>query len=463
MRMRQDKDSLGPVDVPETAYYGAETQRAVNHYAISGIKPHPQYIRATILVKKAAAIVNHQLGLLDDKVAQAIIQTCDEILDGKLVDQFVVDAYQSGAGTSHNMNANEVIANRANEILGAKLGSYEYINPHDHVNKAQSTNDVIPTVMRITILQLLPALLDSIKQVEAGMTVKAEEFEHIIKPGRTHLQDALPVTLGQEFLVYKAAIEHDRERIETSAKRLLRIGIGGTAVGTGINSHPEYHQRMVKELATLSGLPLESIGNLFEPTQSTADLLDFSSMLRVLAYTLIRIGGDLRLLASGPRTGFGEIRLPAVQAGSSIMPGKVNPSVIEMMMMVCFQVIGHDLAIAHGTGATQLELNVWFPLIIHNLCDQMTLLTRALPVFSHACLAGIEADEERCKFLLERGVGLGAVLNELIGYDKAAEVVNYAKEHDLSIPEAAKEKGFVTDEQIKILFDKSTLTHPNLK
>lgn len=457
---RKEHDTLGDVEVPQHAYYGAQTVRAINNFPISGLKPASAYVYSTIIIKKAAALVNHRLGLLPEDKMKAIVWACDEILGGKFADQFVVDPYQAGAGTSHNMNANEVIANRANEIMGAPLGSYRFIHPNDDVNMSQSTNDIIPVAIRLTVLKTTPGLLKNISALKDTFSKKAGEFEGIIKSGRTHLQDALPVTLGAEFSAYARALENDIQRIERAAGNILQLGIGGTAVGTGINSHKDYHKEMVNELTSLTGFPLKTNDNLFEAMQNTADFLDFSSSLRVLSQTLVRIGNDLRLLSFGPRAGLAEIILPKVQPGSSIMPGKVNPSIIEMTTMVCFQVIGIDTAVLLASQAGQFELNVMLPLIAHDLHEQVKLLTNAIEIFNTKCVSGIEANKEMCKFWFERSAGIAAILNRYLGYEKTAEVVNFALKSDISIKEAVLEKKYLPIETVEDIFKVENLTHP---
>lgn len=458
--IREEHDSLGNVKVPKNAYYGAQTVRAINNFPISGLKPAISYVYSTVLIKKAAAIVNHRLKLLPQDKMKAITKACDEILEGKLADQFVVDPYQAGAGTSHNMNANEVIANRANEILGAHLGSYRFIHPNDDVNMSQSTNDIIPVAIRLTVLKITPDLLKNLSSLSNTFSKKADVFTNIIKTGRTHLQDALPVTLGAEFSAYAKALEYDHQRIKKTVANLLYLGIGGTAVGTGINSHKDYHKEMVDELTRLTGLRLKYNNNLFEAMQNTADFLDFSSSLRILSQTIIRIGNDLRLLSSGPRAGLAEIILPKVQPGSSIMPGKVNPSIIEMMTMVCFQVVGFDTAVLMASQAGQFELNVWLPLVAHDLSEQIRLLTNAIEVFDKKCVSGIEANKEMCQFWFERSSGIAAILNTFLGYEKTAELVNFALKRNISIKEAVLEKKYLPKEKVEEIFRIENLTSP---
>lgn len=437
-------------------YYGKETQKALENFPISGLKPHWEYVIAVVIIKKAAAQINSQLTQLDISKAKAIAEVCDEILSGKFNDQFVIDPYQAGAGTSHNMNVNEVIANRASEISRLK------IHPNDDVNMSQSTNDVIPTAIRLTCLSLLPKLLRTLKSLTISLSQKSKGFSSIIKSGRTHLQDALPITLGQEFASYAKAIENDLVRIKTTGNNLLNIGIGGTAVGTGINTHPDYQKLMIKELNRLTGLKLKSSSNMLESANNTADFLEVSGSLRILSQTLVRIGNDLRILASGPQAGLVEIKLPEVQAGSSIMPGKVNPSIVEMLTMVCFQVIGFDQAILLASQAGQLELNVMLPLIAFNLTEQIKLLTNAIDVFNKKCLIGLTADEKMCRYWFERSSGIGAALNPYLGYDKVADMVKLSLTTKKSLKTILLEKKLLSKEVIEKIFSMKNLTRPNL-
>jgi fumarate hydratase, class II len=461
-KYRIEKDSLGEVKVLVNAYYGAQTQRAVENFPISGLLPYPEYVRSVVIIKKVAAIVNNKLNLLSDKKARVIIKACEEILSRKFVDQFIVDPYQAGAGTSHNMNVNEVVANRANEILGAPLGSYKFIHPNDDVNMSQSTNDVIPAAMRISVLLMQPQLLKTVNELINTLNIKSKEFNHIVKAGRTHLQDALPVTLGQEFAAFRDMLTDERQRLTFATENLLKIGIGGTAVGTGINTNPNFHLLMITQLKNQTKLSLISCGNLFVPTQSANDFLAFSGVLRNLAVTLIKIGKDLRVLSSGPRTGLSEIHLPAVQPGSSIMPGKVNPSVTEMLIMVCFQVIGLDQSISIACQQAELELQVMTPLIIHNILTQIKLLTKGIDIFTQKCIRGTVADEEMCKFWLSRSVGSAAVLNPIIGYDKTAALVKESLDKNIPLKELAVKNKYLSKNQADKLFSLIVLTKPNL-
>jgi fumarate hydratase class II len=436
---RIERDSLGEVLVPAEALYGVQTQRAVENFPISGLKPWRAFIWSIATIKRAAAEVNGDLGLLDSKRANAIIQAAQEVIDGKWDSQFVVDPFQAGAGTSHNMNANEVIANRATQILGGDLGEYR-VNPNDHVNMAQSTNDTIPTAIRLGCLWRLQALLDVLAGLAASLQTKAAEFDGIVKSGRTHLQDAVPVRLGQEFGAYAKAVERDSERIRRSAEGLRRLGIGGTAVGSGLNAHPEYHSRMVKKLSELTGLTLCESDNLFESMQSMADAVDFSASLRTMALTLIRIANDFRLLASGPSTGLDEIHLPAVQPGSSIMPGKVNPVLAEMLDMSMFHVIGCDTIVGLAAQAGQLELNVMMPIIAHNLFEAMQVMIGSVSAFTKRAVSGITANREKATGWLAKNAIVVTALNPVIGYAQGAALVKEALKRDLTIREVALEK-----------------------
>ena len=436
---RIEKDSLGEVRVPAKALFGAQTQRAVENFPISGLPPMPAFVWAMAYIKLATAEVNKDLGLLDGKRATAIAQAAQEIIAGQWKDQFVVDPFQAGAGTSHHMNVNEVIANRATQILGGKLGEY-LVHPNDHVNMSQSTNDAIPTAIRLGVLWKLEELLNVIHGLGSALTAKSIEFDDIVKSGRTHLQDAVPIRLGQEFGAYACAVERDRECIRNAAEELRRLGIGGTAVGTGLNTHPEFHSRVVKRLSELTGMVLYESGNLFESIQSMADAASFSSALRTLAITLVRISNDLRLLASGPATGLDEIRLPAVQAGSSIMPGKVNPAMAEMLVMAMFHIMGGDHTIAQAAQAGQLELNVMMPIIAHHLFDNMQIMINSIRVFTEKCVLGIQANRSCAEGWLEKNAMIVTALNPLIGYAASAELVKEALATDRTIREVATEK-----------------------
>ena len=433
---RVESDSLGSINVPAGALYGAQTQRAVENFPISGLAPWRAFIWSMATIKQAAAQVNQELGLLQSDLATAIIQAAQEASQGKLDDQFVVDPFQAGAGTSHNMNTNEVIANRATLILGGELGEY-LVHPNDHVNMAQSTNDTIPTAIRLGCLWRLDELLEVVAELSEALRKKSIEFDEIVKSGRTHLQDAVPVRLGQEFGAYARAVERDNERLYRTAEGLRRIGIGGTATGSGLNAHPEYHQRMVEKLAELTGLDLYPSDDLFESMQSMADVVDFSASLRTLAITLGRIANDLRLLSSGPATGLDEIRLPAVQPGSSIMPGKVNPVMAEMLNMAMYHVQGCDTTIALAAQAGQLELNVMMPIIAHNIFEMMQVTIGAVQSFTRKCVVGLQANPEKAAAWLEKNAIVVTALNPLIGYAAGAELVKEALAKNITVRELA--------------------------
>ncbi len=436
---RTERDSLGEIQVPAQALYGPQTQRAVENFPISGLRPYRAFVWSMALIKRAAATVNRDVGLLDPTIARAIIQASEEVMADKWNDQFVVDPFQAGAGTSHNMNVNEVIANRATIIMGGKLGEYR-VNPNDHVNMSQSTNDTIPTAIRLGCLWRLEELLEAVGNLAGALKAKGEEFDDVVKSGRTHLQDAVPVRLGQEFHAYGRAVERDAERIRHSAENLRRLGIGGTATGTGLNAHVEYHPQMIKVLSHISGLKLYESDDLFESMQSMADMADFSGSLRTLAITLVRIANDLRLLSSGPATGLDEIRLPAVQPGSSIMPGKVNPVLAEMLDMAMFHVIGLDTAVSLASQAGQLELNVMMPIIAHDLFEMMHITIGAVKAFTDRCVVGIKANKDKAEGWLARNTIVVTALNPIIGYTVGAELVKEALSRGLTVQEVALEK-----------------------
>lgn len=461
---RVEKDSLGTVNVPATAYYGAQTQRAANNFPVSGMKPYPAFVWAMALIKRAAAEVHLDLGLLDETMAKAIIQAADEVLAGQLADQFVVDPFQAGAGTSHNMNTNEVLANRANEILGYKLDDAKKpVNPNDHVNMAQSTNDTIPTAIRLGALWRVDELTNSLKACADAFRIKANEWDEIIKSGRTHLQDAVPIRLGQEVGAWAKAIERDIEKIQQSAAGLRRLGIGGTANGTGLNAHPEYHSRMVVKLSQLSGLKLYESDDLFESMQSMQDAVFFSGAIRTAAQDLIRIANDIRLLASGPTTGLAEITCPPVQPGSSIMPGKVNPVMAEMLNMAMFHVMGNDLTVMMAGQAGQLELNVMMPIIAHNLFEATHVMIGAVNAFTTNCVVGLIANREKAEGWLARNPILVTALNPVIGYLKGAEVAKKSLAEGRSIREIVVELGYMSDEDAAQALDARAMTEGGIR
>ena len=419
---RTERDPLGALDVPDDALYGVQTLRAVRNFPISGLAPLPAFVDAVVRIKRAAALTHKETGRLDASRADAIVAAADEVLAGQHREQFVVDVYQAGAGTSHNMNVNEVLANRANELLGAPRGSYAPVHPNDHVNMAQSTNDVIPTAIRLAVLKELAPLANAMHALRESLNIKAETFDGIVKAGRTHLQDAMPIRLGQEFRAWGGTIERSLRRLLDNADYLRDLGIGGTAVGTGVNAEPDYPAKMVTHLRDETQLLLRIGTDRVQLMQSLGDVAAFSGALRTLALDLSKICSDLRLLASGPRTGLDELILPAVQPGSSIMPGKVNPSIPEMVNQVCFQVIGNDAAVAIAAEHGQLELNVMMPVVAHNVLFSMQILTNAMRALDERCVRGIEANEAMCAYWVERSAALATALAPKIGYAKAAEM-----------------------------------------
>ena len=471
MTYRIEKDSLGEVQVPTDAYWGAQTQRAIHNFPITGLLPYPAFIWSMATIKRAAAEVNSDLGLFEDKqvgdklvsgdaMAQAIMMAADEVIDGRYNNQFVVDPIQAGAGTSHNMNTNEVIANLANEHLGYDRNSDapKPVHPNDHVNMAQSTNDTIPTAIRLGCLWRLSTLLDTLDKLAEALSQKASEFDSIVKSGRTHLQDAVPVRLGQEFAAYALSIRRNHDKIEQAAEGLRRLGIGGTATGTGLNAHPEYHSRMVTVLGRLTDLELYESENLFECMQSMADPVHFSGALRTLAQDLTRIANDFRLLSSGPSTGLAEIQLPAVQPGSSIMPGKVNPVLAEMLNMAMYQVLGNDHTVLMCGQAGQLELNVMMPVMAYNLFQSMDIIINAVTAFTEKCVVGLQANQEKAEGWLAKNAILVTALNPVIGYLKGAEVAKAAMATNRTVREVVIEKGYLTSEEADRLLDVRVLT-----
>lgn len=471
MTSRIERDSLGEMQVPADALYGAQTARAVVNFPISGIRPHPTFVWATVVIKRAAAVVNSELGEIEPPIAQAIVDAAEEVLAGQHSDQFVVDVFQAGAGTSHNMNVNEVLANRAAEILGGKRGDKGLVHPNDHVNRGQSTNDVIPTAIRLCSLRQLQELESALRRLEDAFRAKADEFREVLKSGRTHLQDAVPMRLGSEFDAWSRSVENCRARLRDAQGLLGELGIGGNAIGSGVNTPDRFHAKMVEEISRFTGLPVSPSDYLYERCQSTADFAQLSGSLRTLALELIRIVNDIRLLASGPATGLAEIILPPVQPGSSIMPGKVNPVMAEMMNMVCYHVLGADTCVAMASQAGQLELNVMMPVIAHNLNTSFTFLSNAINVFVDRCVLlewtetladgstvprkGIIADAEACRRFLEASTGLATLLNPVIGYDAAAQVMKTAKVQRRSVKAVVVEQGLMTPESFDALIEKS--------
>jgi len=454
-KMRKERDFLGELEVPAEAYFGVQTRRAAENFRISGLRQCREFTRAMAEVKKAAARAHKNLGALELPIAQAIAEAADEVIAGKFDEQFVVDVFQAGAGTSAHMNMNEVLANRACELLGGERGTYDPVHPNDHVNMGQSTNDVYPTSMRLAALFKLPALLDSMNRLSDALERKAVEFAGIVKSGRTHLQDAVPVTLGQEFGAYALTVRRAALQIGEGCSPLRELGIGGSATGTGLNTQPGYRTLVIGYLADQTGENLKGAPDLFEAMQSMAPFVRASSALRSAAVELGRIAGDLRLLSSGPTTGLAEITLPAVQPGSTIMPGKVNPVIPECMNMICFQVMGGDACIAAAAGAGQLELNVMMPVIAHNLLWSMDILGNGAAMLAEKCVEGIEANPGRCAAYIAGSVGLATVLNPVIGYHRAAEVARKAAESGRTVRQVVLEEGILSEEELDRLLAQS--------
>ena len=458
IRFRTEFDSLGEVKVPAEAYYGAQTQRALENFPISGLVAYPVFIRSYGAVKIACALVNVELGRLDKKIGRAIVGAAKAVWRGKLNQEFVVDVFQAGAGTSFNMNTNEVIANYACELLGSKKGNYKLVHPNDHVNMGQSTNDTFPTAMRLSTLLALRKLYPQVDALADSFMKKSRQFSKVVKSGRTHLQDAAPVTLGQEFGAHAEAIKRAKDRINRSSRSLEELGLGGSAVGTGMNTHPRYRGLVTKNLSNITRLNLRPAKNLFEAMQSMAPFTETSSALKNFSIELSRIASDLRLLSSGPRTGLAEIELPAVQPGSSMMPGKVNPVMAEMTNMVCFQVLGNDTTISYAAQAGQLELNVMMPIIAYNLLQSIDILTNTCRVFKQRCIDGIVANQETCTSFAKSSLALVTILNPIIGYRKAAEVAKRASKENRSIVDVVREMGILTEEESRRVFDIEKMT-----
>ena len=463
MTTRTEKDSLGELEVPAEALYGIQTLRAIRNFPISGIRPHPAFVWGTVLIKKAAAITHKETGRLDTERADAIVQAADEALKGDHDDQFVVDVFQAGAGVSHHMNSNEVIANRANEILGGERGAYKPVHPNDHVNMAQSTNDVIPTAIALATLKLLPDLYSALDILEGEFTGKASAWHDIVKTGRTHLQDATPVRLGQEFTGYARAIERNAAAIRQAEIDVQELSLGGTAVGTGLNAEPAYQKRAIEVIGEEGGLTVRRSDNLFYSMQSMTRFSRLSGALRDLAVDLCRIANDFRLLGSGPRTGLAEIKLPAIQPGSSIMPGKVNPVLAECLNIISYQVFGNDATIAAAAAAGQMELNVMMPAIAYNLPQSLQILANGCREFAERCVRDLEADEDMTRFWLERNTMLATALSPRIGYAAAAEIAKEAVRTGETVPEVARRLTDLSDEELARGLDPTPMTDPGVR
>ena len=457
--MRIERDTLGAVKLPDNVYYGAQTKRATENFPESGLRLPRRFIRAQGIIKLSAARANGSLGLLDKKMFRAIEKAALEVIKGRHDDQFVVDVYQAGAGTSQNMNSNEVIANRAIEILKGQKGDYNIVHPNDHVNMAQSTNDTIPSAIYIASSEAVKEdLLPSLKRLHSALSRKAVDFDKIVKSARTHLQDAVPIRLGQEFGGYAEAVKKDIARIETAAKALLALPIGGNAAGTGINAHPKFRMTVVKEIRSFTGIRFRSAENLFEGIQNITPALEVSASLRGAAVTLTKIANDIRLLSSGPRTGFAEIDLPAVQPGSSIMPGKVNPVMAEMLNMVCYQIMGNDTAISYAAQASQLELNVMMPMVAYNLLSSIEIMAKGTMAFTEKCVRGIQANSKRCMELAEATLAMATALNPVIGYEAAAGISKEAYRTGKTVKEIVIAKGILNRSEAERLLDPTGLT-----
>jgi aspartate ammonia-lyase len=452
-----ERDHLGACELPDSAYYGIETRRALENFPVSGIRERPEFIRAYVLLKKAAALTNMELGTLDREKGNAIVQAAEDILQGKLGDQFPVDVFQAGAGTSFHMNVNEVLANRALELLGREKGDYGYLSPHDHVNIAQSTNDTFSTASHIALIAAADQLLSVLEELSGALFRKGGEFHAVPKSGRTHLMDALPVTLGDEFIAYGFTLQRAAKRLQERRDDLLEIPIGGTATGTGANTPVGYRDRMVHHLSELTSLSLEPAGNSFEALQSRSQMSSFSGALRELSVELIRVANDLRLMGSGPTSGFHDIDLPAVQPGSSIMPGKVNPVMAECLDMICFQVIGNDTAVVLAAQAGQLELNVMTPVMTYNILESLRYLINFLPEFQKRCIEGIEAPVAHLRSVIEKNPILITLLAPRIGYLAAAEIVKEAVRRNMPVSRIVVEKGLMNEEEAKKFFDPLTI------
>ncbi|AEV68209.1 aspartate ammonia-lyase [Acetivibrio clariflavus] len=460
--MRIEHDLLGERELSDECYYGIHTLRAKENFDLSGRSIHPKLVEALVTVKKACAITNCEIGRLDKKIGEAIIKACDEIIEGKYRDQFVVDAMQGGAGTSANMNANEVIANRAIELLGGKRGDYTVVHPLDHVNMSQSTNDVFPTAVRIAAIKLLKSVSELFAKLQNALQEKEEEFADVLKVGRTQLQDAVPVMLGQEFGAWAQAVSRDRWRLYKAEERLRQVNLGGTAAGTGINAPKKYIFMVVDKLRELTGIGLARAEYMMDPTQNADVFVEVSSLLKTSAVNLSKIASDLRLLASGPKAGFGEIILPAVQAGSSIMPGKVNPVIPEAVNQIAFRIIGNDTVIAIAAQSGQLELNPFLPVIADSLFETLDLLRKGLEIFTNNCIKRIKADEKRCKELVENSFTLCTALIPHIGYDKASEVSKKCLKSGRNLREVVLEEGILDEESLNSILNPINLTRPGV-
>lgn len=459
---RKEKDSIGSKNVPEDVYYGVQSLRAAENFRITGLFMHPEIINSLAYIKKAAAITNCEVGVLDKKIADAIVKACDEIIAGGLHEHFIVDPIQGGAGTSLNMNANEVIANRAIEILGGTKGDYSIVNPNDHVNCGQSTNDVIPTAGKMTSLRLLQNAQKELRRLHGALCKKAEEFDHVLKMGRTQMQDAVPIRLGQEFKAYSVAVMRDINRMDKAMDEMRTLNMGGTAVGTGINADEKYLKRIVPNLSQITGMDLVQAFDLIDATQNLDPFVAVSGAVKACAVTLSKIANDLRLMSSGPRAGFGEINLPAKQNGSSIMPGKVNPVIPEVVSQVAFNIIGNDVTITMAAEGGQLELNAFEPIVFYCLFQSIDTLGYAVSTFVDNCVSGITANEERCRYLVENSVGIITAICPHVGYQKAADIAKEAIKTGESVRRLIIQDGVLTEEELQKILDPMNLTEPGI-
>ncbi len=461
-KYRTEHDSIGSKEVPADAYYGVQTLRAAENFYITGLKMQPELINSVAQIKKAAAITNFEVGELDKQRTDAIVKACDEIIRGKLHDQFIVDPIQGGAGTSLNMNANEVIANRAIELLGGNKGDYSLVNPNDHVNFGQSTNDVFPSCGKMAALKLLDGAREQLIRLQEALENKAAEFDHVIKMGRTQLQDAVPIRLGQEFRAYSTAVRRDVRRFENAKDELRTLNLGGTAIGTGLNADVQYFKRVVKNISILTGQDLVQSYDLIDATQNLDNYASVSGIVKTCAVNLSKMSNDLRLMSSGPRTGFGEINLPARQNGSSIMPGKINPVIPEVVNQVAFNIIGNDMTITMAAEAGQLELNAFEPIIFYNLFESIETLTCAVKTLVDNCILGITANEEHCREQVNNSIGIVTAICPYVGYEKAAEVAKEALRTGKAVKTIILEQGLMSEEQADEVLDPYTMTEPGI-
>lgn len=462
MDFRLESDSIGEKKVPKAAYYGVQSLRGAENFNITGLRLHKDFIISLAEIKKATAITNFEAGVIEKKVADAIVEACDDIIAGKFHEDFIVDPIQGGAGTSMNMNANEVIANRAIEILGGEKGDYSIVHPNDHVNNGQSTNDVIPTAGKMTALKLIPTTLKELRRLHDALVEKSKEFDNVIKMGRTQMQDAVPVRLGQEFTAYSTAVKRDIKRLERAEEELIVVNMGGTAIGTGVNADKKYFQNIVPNLSKVCGLKLSQAEDLVGATQNLDGFVAVSGALKTCAVNLSKISNDLRLMSSGPRTGFGEINLPSKQNGSSIMPGKVNPVIPEVMSQVAFNIIGNDMTITMAAEAGQLELNAFEPVIFYNLFQSIETLGRGVNTLVDNCIVGITANKERCKELVENSVGIVTSLCPHVGYKKAALIAKTAIKTGASVRKLILDEGILNEKELNEILDPVAMTEPGI-